>query len=162
MGSSAAVCRLSDILIYRIARLKHALRTFVAIAAALVASCGSGEAGAQGTVAAHPRLLITPATVTALKARMGDADVADVISSANSLVSGGSLDSGYEGNGYSDAAPILGLAYQLTGDSRYAQPLLGMLDTLNTAAASGDVSAVSVDSTYASRSTAYAVAIAFD
>jgi len=42
-----------------------------------------------------------------------------------------------------------------------AQPLLEMLDDLNAAAASGDVSAISVDSTYASRSVGFAVGLAY-
>jgi hypothetical protein len=127
----------------------------------LIGACGGGSAGAQGVVAAHPRLLLTPAMVADLKARAADADVVAVISSADRLAAGG-FEPGYQGNGYSDGAPILGLAYLLTGEMKYAQPLLDMLDDLNAAAASGDVSAVSVDSTYASRSTAYAIGLAFD
>lgn len=127
----------------------------------LIGACGGGSAGAQGTSTEHPRLLVTPAAVSALRARASDADVAAVISAADRMVSNG-IEAGYQGNGYSDSAPTLGLAYLVTQDKKYAQPLLKMLDDLNAAAASGDVTAVSVDSTYASRSTAYALGLAFD
>src|SRR5262245_49783642 len=143
-------------------RLKYiAQRRAACGAILLVGACGGGPAGAQGTPGEHPRLLVTPAMVADLRARTGDADLAAVISDADRMAANG-IEAGYQGNGYSDSAPTLGLAYLVTGDMKYAQPLLKMLDDLNAAAASGDVSAVSVDSTYSSRSTAYAVGLAFD
>jgi MYXO-CTERM domain-containing protein len=128
----------------------------------LVGACGGGgTAGAQGVSGQHPRLLLTPAMVTDLKARSGDADVAAMISQADSLAASG-VEYGYEGSGYFEAAQKLGFAYLMTGDKKYSQPLLGMIDAMNTKAASGDVTDISVDSTYASRSTGYALGVAYD
>jgi hypothetical protein len=136
----------------------------IAVGAALVTACGGGSnAGAQMPVTTpHPRLLLTSDTVTALKARSGDADIAAIMSRADYLLSGNNFGMGYEGTGWSDDGPTIALAYLLTGNMKYATPLLAMLDQMNTAAAAGDVSFYSVDSTFASRSTALALAIAFD
>jgi hypothetical protein len=127
----------------------------------LVSACGGGSAGAQGTPGEHPRLMVTPAMVADLRARSGDADVAALIADADRLAASG-IDPGYQGIGYADTMPTLGLAYLVTQDAKYAQPALEMLDDLNAKAATGDVSDVAVDSTYASRSTAFALGLAFD
>lgn len=126
---------------------------------------------ATGPSLQHPRLLVTPAMLADLRARAfrartfrartADADLGSVISGADALVARG-VDAGYQGTGYADAAQVAGLAYLVSGDARYAKPLLDMLDHLNTAAAAGDLGAISVDSTFASRSTGLAVALAYD
>ena len=143
--------------------MKHVGHRFAAIGALLViGACGGGNASAQGVNAPHPRLMVTPTTLTALKARgTSDPDVAKVISNADGLVSSG-IEYGYEGTGYSDAMPTLGLAYLITGNKKYAMPLLKMLDDLNAKAATGDVSDISVDDTFASRSVGLSVGLAFD
>jgi MYXO-CTERM domain-containing protein len=136
---------------------------FIALGAALITACGGSQnAGAQMPVTTvHPRLLVTPDLVASLKARSGDADIVAVMASADRMASSG-LDMSYQGTGWSDNGPTLGFAYLMTGDMKYAQPLLAMLDQINTAAAAGDLSYLTVDSTFGSRSTGYALAIAFD
>jgi hypothetical protein len=127
----------------------------------LVGASGGGTAGAQGVATQHPRLLVTPAMITELKSRMSDPDVQKMISNADSLVSSG-IDYGYEGTGYSDNVPTLGLAYLVTGNKKYAMPPLKMIDDLNAKAATGDVSDISVDDTFASRSTGLSLGLAYD
>ena len=147
------------------ARLTGWLATSILVGATTLTACGgvatATPAQTPAVSGSHPRLLLTPAMVADLRARANDADVAAVKAAADRLVANG-LDAGYQGEGWAGDGPVLGLAYLLTGDARYARPLLDLLDSLNAAAARGDLSALTVDSTFASRSTAFALAIAYD
>src|SRR5436190_3460466 len=122
-----------------------------ALVVGLLAACGSsGEAAAQGqpVTANHPRLLLTTAKVADLKAKMGDPDIAAILTAADRIAKKGTIDPGYQGDGWSSDGPLVGLAYLVTGNMMYATPLLDMMDKLNTAAAAGDISALTVDSTF--------------
>jgi hypothetical protein len=127
------------------------------------------------TIAPHPRIFLTPAFLNQLKARAAanSSDWLALKASADSYAnmpvppfarSGGTgITYDYEGYGWLTAIQALGLAYQITGDTRYSNQVIAILNAINAPyKTSGDVSPISIDSGYPSRSAAFGAALAYD
>lgn len=124
----------------------------------------------------HPRVWLTPERVGALKSRAaaGDADWKIVETRARELSSyavapfaregspARSISYSYQGFGWLNAVVPLGLAHQVTGEARYAAKLRELLVQINALTAAGDLSPISIDSGYPSRTAALAVALIYD
>lgn len=126
------------------------------------------------TTSAHPRLLdaarlallqkkvaATDATWVAFKAHADALVGLSVAPYDPSACPSNAICYGYEGtgpNGWYDALTTLGLAYQLTRDTRYSAKALQVIDAMNAAG----VTPETVDSGYPSRSVAAGLASAFD
>ncbi len=124
----------------------------------------------------HPRLLLTPDILRRVRAKAKRNDpswialqrFADRLSSFTVAAyhrharPRDAIVYDYQGYGWLEAATVLGLAYQVTGDREYAQKVLELLRAVNAPAAVSNVEPISADRGYPSRSAALAVALAFD
>jgi hypothetical protein len=167
-------------------------RLLVVAAAGLLAVCcsvdrtrtaaASTERGARAAppppskLAPHPRLLLSPETIRRLKAKASarDPDWAQVLGDADRLSKYAVADYNrndappatiaytYQGFGWYGAIVPLGIAYQVTGNKRYAAKVVELLRKVNAATAAGNIEPISADSGFPSRSAALGVALAFD
>src|ERR1051326_8423436 len=133
-------------------------------------------ATADGAAAPHPRLLLTPPLLAKLKAKAAanDRDWSAVKASADLLLRkhvppfsrNGCPDDAicyeYQGGGWAAALTTLGIAYQVTGKVEYANKALEVIATIVATNAKGDLTPISTDSGFPSRSAAAGLAIAYD
>ena len=125
----------------------------------------------------HPRVLITPAVVTALKSKQaaGDPDWLELKTQADRYLAStvapyerngcaaNRICYAYQGHGWLRAVQVLGVAYLVTGSGAYADHVIAILDAANAPfKTSGSLEPLSLDRGYPSRSSALALALAFD
>src|SRR5262245_46285698 len=83
---------------------------------------------------AHPRLFLTPAGLAALRAQATQAGsaMARVIAHCQDVIDNPSdyAGRGYQGDGWAFGASACGLAWQVTGEARYATAGIGLWHTL--------------------------------
>ncbi len=68
----------------------------------------------------------------------------------------------YQGMGWLEAITDLGLAYNVTGDEKYARKVIEVLRAANATAAAGNLEPIETDSGYPTRAAALGVALGFD
>ena len=124
----------------------------------------------------HPRLLLTPALLAKLKTKAAakDRDWLTLKASADQLLHKqvapfsrtgcpeNAICYEYQGGGWGTALPTLGLVYQVTGNPAYAAKVLQIIGAITATHTKGDLTPISADSGYPSRSAAAGFAIAYD
>lgn len=129
-----------------------------------------------GTLAAHPRIWLDPVTLVALKTRAGqgdpgwlaikaaaDAYLLDSVPPFDRYACGSNqICYTYQGSGWWDAWETLGLAYQITGNTAYADQAIALMGVANATFAAGNLEPITADSGYPSRFAAAGLALAFD
>jgi MYXO-CTERM domain-containing protein len=146
-------------------------RPFAALPLLFFCFASRAQAAPPPPTGAHPRIWLTPATVTAMKAKMGDASsaAAAVIAHCKDVQTRPTKyrDGIYRGYGWAYAAASCGVAYQLTQDPGHAQAgvrmmkcLLNDRDTEGDGAGGDNV--IDQDTGYAVRYHPPFVAIAYD
>ncbi len=138
----------------------------------------AASATTQGTpvVGSHPKIFLNTTFLNQLKSKAAANDPnwvtlkAQADSYATQTVapfdvnacSSGQICYTYEGHGWYDAITTLGLAYQVTGNVNYANKVIEILNVANAQTAVGNLTPISADSGYPSRSAAAGIAIGFD
>jgi hypothetical protein len=146
-------------------------------AAAAPPGPGAGSTPAAAPVGSpHPRLLLSPEIGRRLKAKAAAADPdwerlraeADRFSELgvapydrNALPRDG-IAYAYQGLGWLEAITSLGLAYQATGEPRYARKVAEILREANATVTAGNLEPIAADRGFPSRSAALGVALGFD
>jgi hypothetical protein len=124
----------------------------------------------------HPRLLLTPALLASLKAKAAAKDRAwlGVKGAADELARksvapfsrngcpDNSICYDYQGQGWLTALTTLAFAYQVTRDPKYGSKVLQIVAVITETHAKADLTPISADSGFPSRSAAAGLAIAYD
>jgi hypothetical protein len=167
----------------RARRLAGVGAALVALASAPPAPAGSppgpasaGAASGPIAVRPHPRLFLSPAILQRVKAKAAanDPDWVGVRRDADRLAGqrvarydrnaapSDAIADNYQGMGWLDAITSLGLAYNVTGDEKYARKVVEILREANATAAAGNLDPIEADSGYPTRAAALGVALGFD
>jgi hypothetical protein len=159
-------------------------RSMAVAVGALLAALGPGAAAAPGNpvspsasaVRPHPRLFLSPEILRRVKAKAaaGDPEWDAVQQHADRLAGqpvmpysrrenpSDTIYYDYQGMGWLEAITDLGLAYNVTGDEKYARKVIEVLRAANATAAAGNLEPIQTDSGYPTRAAALGVALGFD
>lgn len=126
--------------------------------------------------ATHPRIFLTPTLLSRLRAKAAanDPDWLDLKAEADQLVTWAvpaysqfayppnSIVYTYQGSGWFDAIIRLGLAYQITGNTAYADKVIEVVKVANATFAAGNLTPISVDNGWPTRMLPYGLGLAYD
>jgi uncharacterized protein (TIGR03437 family) len=138
-------------------------------------ACGLGfTTAAAQIVSTRPRVILTPAVVTKLKAKAlaGDPAWVAIKTQADTLVrtsvapytrtGGTGIIYDYLGLGWLLAIQPLGMAFHVTGNTAYCDKVIEIMNAATAAHAAGSIEAITADSGFASRAAAFGMALGYD